>query len=258
MGNLSPKTFTTRLSPRTRHIFLPVFQHAAAGDHRHSAHTLCSDMHRLLLPLLMVIPGNAHRHIDFPGKDQGEEFQFYFRQHWIRLWWPFCKMMAWMIAIGAGVYLAGATFGASTEVNMRHAVLLILCLCLLYAQFSFLSAFYKYFLYVIIVTDKKVHRIKKTLMIVDDHQSIDLWTLEDITKNQHGLVQNLLGFGTLVLVMPQDALRIHFTPFISTKHEMIMRLREQARLRISPQQIIVPPSPPPEQKAEKTDEVKDL
>ncbi len=213
-------------------------------------------MHRHFVPLFMVNTPAINRQIDFPGKDQGEEFQFYFRQHWIRLWWPFCKMIGWMIALILGAYLAQTTFGDDTEVNMRHVVLLIICLCFLYSQISFLAAFYKYFLYVIIVTDKKVHRIKKTLLIVDDHQSIDLWTLEDITKNQHGIIQNIFGFGTLVLVMQtQDALRIHFTPFINTKHEMIMRLRENARVRLAPQQAaaIVNPPPSPESSPKNTD-----
>jgi hypothetical protein len=206
----------------------------------------------------MVDTSAAYRQIDFPGKDQGEEFQFYFRQHWIRLWRPVRRLFVWTILIGIAVYIAEVTFGDPETINMRHVVLVILCALFLCVHLAFVNTVYKYFLYIIIVTDKKVHRIKKTLMTVDDHQSIDLWTLEDISKNQHGIFQNMLGFGTLVLVMQtQDALRIHFTPFISTKHEMIMRLREQARSRISPQQIQQPVSVP-SQKAEEADEVKDL
>jgi hypothetical protein len=203
-----------------------------------------------------------HRQIDFPGKDKGEEFQFYFRQHWVRLWWPFCRLLGWTIVLVVGAMIANATFGDPTAVNMRHAVLLILCLLFIFVHCSFLAAFYKYFLYIIIVTDKKVHRIKKTLLLTDDHQSIDLWTLEDITKNQHGIVQNILGFGTLVLVMQtQDALKIHFTPFISTKHEMIMRLREGARLRMAPQQaaaVMQPPPPPAEEPRDKTQDTEKI
>ncbi len=203
-----------------------------------------------------MVSTDERRQIDFPGKDRGEEFQFYFRQHWIRLWWPFRRLVVWTLLIGIGLILTNTTFSSPDDGNMRHVALIILCIAFLYTQLSFLSSFYKYFLYVIIVTDKKVHRIKKTLMTVDDHQSIDLWTLEDITKNQHGIVQNMLGFGTLVLVMQtQDALRIHFTPFISTKHEMVMRLRENARTQLAPA-VVVPQPPPPtaEEQKDKTQE----
>ncbi|UPA22586.1 hypothetical protein K8942_06090 [Candidatus Peribacteria bacterium] len=197
----------------------------------------------------MVDTPFERRQIDFPGKDQGEEFQFYFRQHWIRLWKPFRRLILWTAVIVGALFVANATFGDADSTTMRRTITLILCTFFLFGQLAFLVSFYKYFLYVIIVTDKKVHRIKKTLVTVDDHQSIDLWTLEDITKNQHGIVQNLLGFGTLVLVMQtQDALRIHFTPFISLKHEMIMRLRENARQRLAPQEVARVLSP--EQKPE--------
>lgn len=186
--------------------------------------------------LPMVNARNTYGQIDFPGKDQGEEFQFYFRQHWIRLWWPLQRLIFGTMAVIGAIILTRSIFEGAEAETTRHAIALMLCVIFLFIQLSFLAAFYKYFLYVIIVTDKKVHRIKKTLLTVDDHQSIDLWTLEDITKNQHGVFQNILGFGTLVLVMQaKNALKIHFTPFISTKHDIIMGLREQARISMSPQ-----------------------
>lgn len=186
----------------------------------------------------MVAISTPHRQIDFPGKDQEEEFQFYFRQHWIRLWWPLRRLLLWTIFLGIAIYITVISFGTVDTAGTRRAILTVLCFGFLAANLSFLSAFYKYFLYVIIITDKKIHRIKKTLLTVDDHQSIDLWTLEDISKSQHGLVQNILGFGTLNLVMQtQDSLRIHFTPHISVKHEIIMGLREKARNRMVPQRM---------------------
>ncbi|HVW67000.1 MAG TPA: hypothetical protein VHA78_04715 [Candidatus Peribacteraceae bacterium] len=179
------------------------------------------------------------RDIDFPGRHKGEEFQFYFRQHWIRLWWPARRLLIWTIVFGIGIFVTSRSFEGADLDFVRRASLIALSVFFLLTQLSFLVQLYTYFLYVIIVTDKKIHRIKKTMLTVDDHQSIDLWTLEDISKNQHGIIQNMLGFGTLVLVMPtQDALRIHFTPFINEKHGIIMRLREQARQRMMPQQMV--------------------
>ena len=184
-------------------------------------------------------PHLPSRDIDFPGRHKGEEFQFYFRQHWIRLWWPARRLLIWTIVFGIGVFGTARAFGGTDLVLMRRATIIVLSVFFLLTQLSFLVQFYKYFLYVIIVTDKKLHRIKKTMLTVDDHQSIDLWTLEDISKNQHGIIQNMLGFGSLVLVMQtQDALRIHFTPHINEKHSVIMRLREQARSRMMPQQMV--------------------
>lgn len=223
------------LSPRAGYFLLPLFQHGKIAHRHHYSCHMHRDQYHAFPYIFMVETAKQHRQIDFPGKDQGEEFQFYFRQHWIRLWRPFYKLIGWTTVLIIAAYLTGITFEGTNAAPMRHAVAVMLCVFFVFGQLAFLAAFYKYFLYVIIVTDKKVHRIKKTLLTVDDHQSIDLWTLEDITKNQHGIVQNVLGFGTLLLVMQtQDALKIHFTPFISIKHEMIMKLREQARISMSP------------------------
>ncbi len=185
-------------------------------------------------------PFDQRQLIDFPGRHEDEEFQFYFRQHWIRLWTPFWHLLLWTALFIAGIFAIQSALVGANSPTTRHVFLILLSVFFLITQLGFLARFYTYFLYVIIISDKKVHRIKKTMLIVNDHQSIDLWTLEDITKNQHGIIQNILGFGTLVLVMQgQDALRIHFTPSINQKHEIIMKLREQARHRLLPQQQMV-------------------
>lgn len=185
----------------------------------------------------MVNESFDRRAIDFPGKDQGEEFQFFFRQHWIRLWRPLRALLLWTLLGVAGLYASSHAFTGDSALPVGQIMIVALVVLLVLAELTFLIKFYKYFLYVIIVTDKKIHRIKKTLLTVDDHQSIDLWTLEDISKNQHGVIQNLLGFGTLHLIMQDKdtTMRIHFTPFINKKHELIMRLREHARGRMMPQ-----------------------
>jgi len=88
-------------------------------------------------------------------------------------------------------------------------------------------------MYIIVVTDRKIHRIKKTLLAVNDHQTIDLWVLQDIFKSQHGLVQNLFGFGTLIMEAQETQLRLHFIPGVQDKYLAIMKLREQARAMIN-------------------------
>jgi hypothetical protein len=94
--------------------------------------------------------------------------------------------------------------------------------------------FYRYFLSLTIVTDRKVHRIRKTLLTMNIHESVDLWLLQDITKSQRGIIQNLFGFGSLILEgQNQPLLRIHFTPHITLNHTKLMHLRERARTALS-------------------------
>lgn len=169
--------------------------------------------------------------VNFPGKDLEEEFIFYFRQHWIRLIGPMMRTMtATAAAIVAGVMLFG--FIDLQDDLLRRSVLIGLSAIVLLAQMDLMIHLYRYFLYVIIVTDKKIHRIKKTLLVVDDHESIDLWVLQDIRKSQHGIFQNMLGFGSLILDAQNTTLRIHFVPHIARCHEELMGLKEQSRARM--------------------------
>jgi hypothetical protein len=169
--------------------------------------------------------------VNFQGKHAGEIFQFCFRQHWIRLLWPFIKLVLWnMLIIGFGMATLWSADG--TDQGTRQFILILLTTFFLLVHFEFLMCFYRYFLYVVIVTDKKIHRIKKTLFIINDHQSIDLWMLQDIFKSQHGIIQNIFGYGSLVLEAQDTLLRVHFTPRITEKYEKLMALREQARSRM--------------------------
>jgi len=169
---------------------------------------------------------------NFQGKDANEDFQFYFHQHWIRLVWPFLKNFVYSaIIIGMG-YTTFITVGIEDDLT-RRILLMTFGLLFLITNIELISRFYRYFLYVIVITDKKVHRIKKTLLTFDDHQSVDLWMLQDINKCQHGIVQNLFQFGSLILEAQDTVLRLHFVPSIPKKYAMFMRLRERARATLS-------------------------
>lgn len=170
--------------------------------------------------------------LSFQGKDQGETFQFYYHQHAIRLFWPIFRLLLWnILLITVGVMIL-ASNGFGDELSGRTIVILLTFFFLM-AHFEFLGRFYNYLLNVIVVTDKRVHRIKKTLLTLDDHESTDLWVLQDIDKHQHGIIQNIFGYGSLILQAQDTEVRIHFTPRISEKYEYITRLREQARAHFS-------------------------
>ena len=171
-------------------------------------------------------------HTGFQAKDEQEEFQFYFRQHWIRLLGPLARSIAVNVVVGLLVYLL---FIQATWDNAfsRRLTLLVLIAIFVAANLEFLYRFYRYFLYVIVVTDKKIHRIKKTLITTDDHQSVDLWALQDISKSQHGLVQNLFGYGSLSLEAQETTLRLHFVPRVGDKYMRLMALQERARATTS-------------------------
>lgn len=169
--------------------------------------------------------------LPFPGKNEGEHFQFFFRQHPIRLLRPLSQCIGGMLGLAALGYIL--IVSAQPEESTRHLALSILLLMFILTNVVFLGSLYRYCMYIIVVTDRKIHRIKKTLLAVNDHQTIDLWVLQDIFKSQHGLVQNLFGFGTLIMEAQETQLRLHFIPGVQDKYLAIMKLREQARAMIN-------------------------
>ena len=145
--------------------------------------------------------------------------------------WPVVKLLLWnSVIFGIGYSIFFMTF-IQDDITRRVA-LSLLTLFFVLAQFEFLIRFYRYLLYVVVVTDKKIHRIKKTLITTDDHISVDIWMSQDIHKCQNGIIQNILRFGTIILEVQETVMRIHFVPRIVKKYEQIMHLREQARARM--------------------------
>lgn len=185
------------------------------------------------IPALASIPLSERRNdapdeACFQCQDPDEEFRLSFHQHWIRLAWPIAKtflLTSLVLMIGYMTFFAIDI----TDATARHLILIFLLAFFVFVQLEFLVRFYQYFLYLIIVTDRRVHRIKKTLFLIDDHECIDLWVLQEIQKVQRGPMQNIFGFGTLKLEAQDTHLILHFIPDIKERYGEIMHLREMAR-----------------------------
>lgn len=169
----------------------------------------------------------------FQGKHAGETFQFRFYHHWVRLIWPAGKAIiktAILIGVAWVTFLA---VGPEDVISRRVLLELYIVLFLLF-QFEFLVRLFRYFLRVTVITDRKVHRIEKTLLMVDDHQSVDLWMIQDIDRCQHNIVENILCYGKITLEAQETVLKLHYVPCITEIYEKVMHLREQAREHMTP------------------------
>ncbi len=166
--------------------------------------------------------------VDFPGRNAGEHLQFYFRHHWIRAAGAFVRTFCFTVGIALLVYLSFPS-SSPDRGGTWHALLVCFLLSFFAAHIEFLVRFYVHFLRLVIVSDQSIHRIRKTLLAFDDHEVIDLASLQDVHKSQRGVVQNILGYGTLMLEAQQTTARIHYTPHIARTHRWVMELRDQAR-----------------------------
>lgn len=167
----------------------------------------------------------AHHEIH---RDPEEHFVLSFRQHWMRIWTKLLRLFLQTLFIVVVGWISFFVIDTGNS-NTNHLIAVLLLFGFLVTQFELLLTCYHYFLRITIFTDRKVHQIKKTLLLIDDHHSLDLWMLQDIQKNQHGVLQNMLGYGTLVLDAQDSEIRLHFVPKIRKKADVLLQLRERAR-----------------------------
>jgi hypothetical protein len=175
----------------------------------------------------MVADDTPQQAVSFPGMDPTEQFRFYFQRHWIKVARYLGFLISWMIAFVLLVPVSGVT--ATPDDFTRRILVVLLVIFFLVPHFIFIAKIYKHFLCLVIVTDKKVHQFKRTLLAMDTQQSVDLLKLQDIDKLQRSIVQNVFGFGSLKLEAQNTQLRIHFVPRVNEVYNAIMYLRESAR-----------------------------
>lgn len=186
--------------------------------------------------MVVIAPHHRAIHARFPSMDPGEEFQFYFRRHPVRLWRSIGYAVIWALLASGLTYFSGVY--NMPDDSTRRLIAIVLCALFIIPQLVLMMRMYGHYLRIVIVTNKKVHQFKRTLLMEDRHESVDLHVLQDIEKSQRSLVQNTFGFGTLKLEAQNSRVVIHFTPHIDRVYNHIMHLREIAR------QTYAAPMPP--------------
>ena len=174
--------------------------------------------------------------ITFQGMHENEVFAFHYYRHWVKFVWPLTKVLFWNGFILLLLFVLSYSV-SDIPVAVSIVIFWLMSIFMLFANVHFLTDLYRRFLYVIVVTDKKVHRIRKTLLTMNDHRSIDIWSLQDVRKEQHGSIQNVLGYGDIVLEAQETKLRLHYVPSVDVVHRKLLHLREVARQQVTAGQM---------------------
>jgi len=142
---------------------------------------------------------------DFKGQLKYEQFQFFFRKHWVK----FIKPILFSIPVGLLVLV----------------ILVILGRLTLFVDYIFVRAFYVYFtLFIsvgffllaslqmvnfyfdmVIVTDTRILIVRKTCFLKNNSDAIDLTKIQDIAVVSHGILRNYLKYGKLIITLSTSA-----------------------------------------------------
>lgn len=135
---------------------------------------------------------------NFKGQFEDEVVLCFFRKHWIIL-------PSRIITIAAGGFLIVLglryfVFLTSQNVFVTYLVLFayVMATYLIHRQFL---AIFRYFLHTVMITNYRIVAIDKSVFLRDSKDSVDLASVQDIQQHQNGFFENLLDYGTLVIML---------------------------------------------------------
>ena len=151
---------------------------------------------------------------DFKGQLKYENFQFFFRRHWVHFLQPvFMNLPVGLLIVviffflGQLVLMVDYTFVRALYVHFT------LITTIGYILLTFLQVINFYF-DLCIVTDTRIIIVKKTVFLKNNSDAIDLTKIQDIAVESHGILRNYLRYGKLIITLSTSAppIRINYVP----------------------------------------------
>jgi hypothetical protein len=138
--------------------------------------------------------GNENR--NFQGQQKMEGVICFCRKHPIVLLRPFFIMTGLLIGASIGIFfvLSAPTIGSNFFLKVFLANLFTM---MTITHHVFFLKLFHYFLDIVIVTNYRVIDLRKSVFLQDDKEIIDLHEIQDIKKNQDGILPNFLNYGDI-------------------------------------------------------------
>ena len=132
---------------------------------------------------------------NFNGQQAAETVLCFCRKHPIVLLRSFLVLNGVMVVSVMGILaILNADWISGTAMYLLLGGLFIL---ITFAHHTFYLRLFHYFLDIIIFTNYRIIDLKKSVYLLDDKEIIDLHEIQDIKKNQQGIIPNLLNYGEI-------------------------------------------------------------
>lgn len=183
----------------------------------------------------------------FRGQMEDEEVIEFFRRHWLELLPDFLPFLLYMS--GLVVFVANIPRFRLPSLNEPFFQLLVLIAlsgtALIIHRF-FLKVM-EFFMRIVVITNYRIVEMKKSLFLNDDKQSIVMKRMQDIQKQQKGIVKSLLKVGELVIIISfSDPRVIRNVPSPDYHYRLLNQVRNRVVERDhQPLNVPPPPEPPP-------------
>lgn len=135
---------------------------------------------------------------NFKGQFEDEVVLCFFRKHWIAIVPRGLAIAGLLFVIGLGfVYFQTL---AKQELFIKGLVIFFYLTVTYLVHHNFMKIFH-YFLHSVMITNYRIVDVDKSVFFIDSKDSVDLANVQDVRKEQNGIFENILNFGTLVIVL---------------------------------------------------------
>ena len=156
----------------------------------------------------------ATEEYDFKGQLKYENFQFFFRRHWMR----FLQPIFFTLPVGLLMFIILFILGRLAFMVDLAFIRAFFVFFAMIVTIGFLDIFFlqiiNYYFDLVIVTDARILIIRKTVFLKNNSDAIDLTKIQDIAVQAHGILRNYLRYGKLVITLSTSAppVTISFVP----------------------------------------------
>lgn len=169
----------------------------------------------------------------FKGQLQDEEVILFLRRHWVALFDYLAGFLGMTILF---VLVFGTTFFRSFIAEYR-GILTFLFLLYYLGSTLFIHKFFlrllNHFSHVVVITDQRIVYISKTVYVHSMLDSLRHTQIQDVRKEQEGIIKNWLNYGELCIVLTtsEEPRTLHYVPNPEYHFRMINRCITEANKR---------------------------
>lgn len=183
----------------------------------------------------------------FKGQMSDENYILFFRKHWLYLLPTVLLFLG--ICVLTVVFFSIILMVELKQINAGFYRFLIAILSIgfvSYAHWFFLKLF-GYFLTVCILSDYRLLALNKSVYTKDSKETADLGMIQDIKKDQSGIIRNFLKYGNIIITFSSSStiMILSDAPNVEFHFRALVRAR-QAFVERRIHQPIKPPERPPE------------
>jgi len=168
---------------------------------------------------------------DFKGQLKYENFQFFFRKHWMRFMYPFFFTLPLSLLVILLLVVIGRFAMMVDVVFIRAFYAFTAMVTVIVFLIIFFLQIFNYYFDMVIVTDARILIIRKTVFLKNDSDAIDLTKIQDFAVEISGLIRNYVGYGNLIITLSTSAPPVNLS-YVPDPHYYLERANRVKREHI--------------------------